>query len=139
MKYTAFLCGAFASRQSYVPDSSWKQVILTEQERSMSGNFYYPEFVVFNFGPGSNSITRYVKEINRQVPVNVGYGQNVRQVDVSVAEVSYYTAPFGLDMYSVRVNIIADPNDITAVVSTLRNLNFISAGNSAAACSTAAG
>ena len=130
MKYTAFLCGAFASGQSYVPDSSWKRVTLTEQERSMSGNFYYPEFVAFNFGPGTNSITRFVKEINRQVPVNVGYGQNIRQVDVSVAEVSYYNAPFGLDMYSVRINIIADPNDITAVVSTLRNLNFIVPGNS---------
>jgi hypothetical protein len=130
MKYTAFLCGAFASGQSFVPDSSWKRVTLTEQERSMSGNFYYPEFVAFNFGPATNSITRFVKEINRQVSVNVGYGQNVRLVDVSVAEVSYYNAPFGLDMYSVRINIIADPNDITAVVSTLRNLNFIVPGNS---------
>lgn len=130
MKYTAFLCGAFASRQSYQPGGNWKHVSLSEQERSMAGNFYYPEFVAFNYGPSANSITRYVREIKKQVSVNVGFAQNARQIDVSVVDLSFYNAPFGLCMFSVRVNIIADANDITAVTSTLRNLNFIASGNS---------
>ena len=45
MKYTGFLCGAFSTKGTFVPEEKWKSIITSDADRQLSSNYYYPEFV----------------------------------------------------------------------------------------------
>ena len=71
MKYTGFLCGAFATKEGFEPQAEWQPVIMSDAERESCSNYYYPEFVDFNFGANQNSIHRYIYNIGSNVDVVV--------------------------------------------------------------------
>jgi hypothetical protein len=131
MKYTGFLCGAFATKEGFEPQAEWQPVIMSDAERESCSNYYYPEFVDFNFGANQNSIHRYIYNIGSNVDVVVGFGASERKVSTYVDNITLYKAPFGLTLFSVRVDLDCEPNDVTAVVSRLRGVDSIALKNSA--------
>ena len=131
MKYTGFLCGAFTTKADFKPEGAWLPVDMSEAERKVCSNYYYPEFVDFNFGANENSIHRYSLTVGCNVDVVVGFGESERKVDTYIDNITLYQAPFGLALFSVRIDLECEPNDITAVASRLRGVDSIALKNSA--------
>ena len=131
MKYTGFLCGAFSTGTPMAADGCWQSVVTGDNERAVSSKFYYPEFVDFCFGANTNSIHRFVMDVKQTIPVTVGYGDTLRQVDAFVTEITFYQAPFGLALYAIRVDMDACANDITAAISRLRTVDGMAQNNGA--------
>ena len=129
MKYTGFLCGAFSTKGTFVPEEKWKSIITSDADRQLSSNYYYPEFVDFNFGANSNSIRRFTWSVDADIPVEVGFGDNAHNVNTSVGDITLYQAPFGLTLFSVRIDLDCTGNDVTAAVSRLRNIDSIGKAN----------
>lgn len=120
MKYSGLICGAFSTKGSILADDCWKSVVISEDDRMKSSNYYYPEFVNFCKGVTQNSIHRFVMDVEQTVAVAVGFGEGLRDVDVFVSDVTIYQAPYDLTLFAVRVDMEGDANDITAVISRLR-------------------
>ena len=131
MKYTGFLCGAFSTGIPMVADGGWRSVVTSDDERAVSSKFYYPEFVDFCFGSNSKSIHRFVMDVEQTVPVTVGYGDTLRQVNLFVPEIAFFQAPFDLALFAIRVDMDACANDITAAVSSLRTVDNLAQSNAA--------
>ena len=131
MKYTGFLCGAFSTRQSVVADADWRAVTMTEAERSKACNYYYPEFVEFSEGCSAHSMRRYEKRIDQRIPISVGYAHTAREVEVNVAHITLYQAPYGMALFAIRIDMESEGNDITAVVSRLRSVDGLFQQNAA--------
>lgn len=131
MKYTGFLCGAFSTGIPMVADGDWRSVVTSDDERAVSSKFYYPEFVDFCFGSNSTSIHRFVMDVEQTVPVTVGYGDTLRQVNIFVPEIAFFQAPFNLALFAIRVDMDACANDITAAVSSLRTVDNLAQSNAA--------
>jgi hypothetical protein len=129
MKYTGFLCGAFSTKGTFVPEEKWKSIITSDADRQLSSNYYYPEFVDFNFGANSNSIRRFTWSVDADIPVEVGFGDNAHNVNTSVGDITLYQAPFGLTLFSVRIDLDCTGNDVPAAVSRLRNIDSIGKDN----------
>lgn len=125
MKYTGFLCGAFSTKGDFTPTDGWQSVSFSAEEMEVSSSFYYPEFVDFNYGANKNSIKRHILPIGQNIPVVVGRGENEHSVDTTVEDVTLYQAPFGLTLFSIRIDMDGTGNDITAVISRLRNVDSI--------------
>lgn len=125
MKYTGFLCGAFSTKGTFVPEENWKSIVTGDADRQLSSNYYYPEFVDFNFGANTNSIRRFTWSVSTYIPVEVGFGDNVHSVNTYVDNITLYQAPFGLTLFSVRIDLDCTGNDVTAAVSRLRNIDSI--------------
>ena len=129
MKYTGFLCGAFSTKGRFVPYDSWQSCIISDAERAQSSNFYYPEFVDFNYGANKHSINRFTMEIGQVIPVEVGFGEGIHNVSTFAHSIVLYQAPFNLTLFSIRISLDCTGNDVTAVVSRLRNLDSIDRTN----------
>lgn len=129
MKYTGFLCGAFSTKGIFVPEENWKSIVTGDADRQLSSNYYYPEFVDFNFGANTNSIRRFTWSVSTYIPVEVGFGDNVHSVNTYVDNITLYQAPFGLTLFSVRIDLDCTGNDVTAAVSRLRNIDSIGKAN----------
>ena len=129
MKYTGFLCGAFSTKGDFVPTDGWNSVIASAEEMEISSSFYYPEFVDFNYGANKNSISRFIFPIGQDIPVRVGRGVNEHNVNTFVDSVTLYQAPFGLTLFSIRIDLDCENNDVTAVTSKLRNVSSIGNDN----------
>jgi len=125
MKYTGFLCGAFSTKGIFVPEENWKSIVTSDADRQLSSNYYYPEFVDFNFGANTNSIRRFTWSVSTYIPVEVGFGDNVHSVNTYVDNITLYQAPFDLTLFSVRIDLDCIGNDVTAAVSRLRNIDSI--------------
>ena len=125
MKYTGFLCGAFSAKGRFVPYGNWQGTAISDSERELCSNFYYPEFVDFNYGANKNSISRFTMEIGQVIPVEVGHGEDARNVSTSVHSITLYQAPFGLMLFSIRIGLQCEAGDVTAVVARLRNIDLI--------------
>lgn len=129
MKYTGFLCGAFNTKGAFVPEGRWKSIITSDEQRELSSNYYYPEFVDFSFGANKHSIHRFTWSIGTCIPVEVGYGDKVHSVDTSVDSITLYQAPFGLTLFSIRIDLDCSGNDVTAVASRLRSIDSVAKTN----------
>lgn len=125
MKYTGFLCGAFSVKGRFVPYGNWHSTGISETERVQSSNFYYPEFVDFNYGANKYSISRFTMDIGQEIPVEVGFGEGQHKVSTSAHSITLYQAPFGLMLFSIRIDLQCTGNDVTAVVSRLRSIDMV--------------
>lgn len=110
-------------------DGCWQSVDIDEEACAKSSKFYYPEFVDFCFGKNKNSINRFTKDVKQKIAVAVGNGANQHTVDVSVPNITFYQAPFGLALFAIRVDIDASANDITAAISRLRSVDTLAESN----------
>ncbi len=110
-------------------DSRWRSIDMNDEQRAKSSNYYYPEFVDFCFGANKNTIHRFVLPVESTIAVKVGWGNNIRSVTTTVADVTLYQAPFGMCLFAIRVDMEACDNDITAVISRLRAIDSLTADN----------
>ena len=68
MNYTANLCGYFSMNRSRINlkvlDKEWERINVSKEKIKQYSNYYYPEFVNFNFGNNARySMLRYHKTI----------------------------------------------------------------------------
>lgn len=123
MRYTGFLCGGFSlAKGAEAPsavDGAWHAVVKDAAEIGEYENFYYPDFVAFNFGDGRRGMARYRREVGREVRV-CAFGT---EYGLMVEDISLFVAPYGLLLFAVQVSMRSDDaNDFTAVMSVLRNV-----------------
>ena len=123
MKYTGFLCGAFTTKHNFTADDKWHQIKTDDIERENCSYYYYPEFVNFNYGEEKYSILRYRMNINKTIAVEIGSIDNKKTVNTEVNNITLYQAPFNLCLFSIRIDIDNEYNNISAVVSALRNIS----------------
>ena len=74
MKYTAMFCGYFSitvpNPEICQIDDSWKMIQKSTSDKKEYDNFYYPEFVAFNFGDEtSHALVRYQKLLDQVITI----------------------------------------------------------------------
>lgn len=125
MKYTGFLCGAFSSKRNFVAKGEWKEITTSDDDCKLFSNFYYPEFVDFNFGQNEQSIRRFSHGINKTIPVNV----KDNSVNAEFKDITIYYTPFNLCLFSIRIDMDDEVKNITDTISTLRDILNIKKNN----------
>lgn len=125
MKYTGFLCGAFSTMNNFIAYGNWHCIDIDNAEHEQICNYYYPEFVDFNFGLNNYSIKRYIMNISKEIPIEVGHDENTHNVNTFINNITLYQFPFQLMLFSICIEMQCTDNDVTAVVSNLRNINTI--------------
>ena len=125
MKYTGFLCGAFSSKRNFVAKGEWKEITTSDDDCKLFSNFYYPEFVDFNFGQNEQSIRRFSHGINKTIPVNV----KDNSVNAEFKDITIYYTPFNLCLFSIRIDMDDEVKNITDTISTLRDILNIKKSN----------
>ncbi len=122
LKNKAYLCGHFCTARwhemgQWLPSNGWSQWTMDDKERATCKNFYYGDFVDFQYGNtlgklGPESIVRYRRMVGRTV--------EVQGVNVAIGELVLYLSPFGIVQFSIEVDIAGA--DHAAMVSTLQAL-----------------
>lgn len=125
MKYTGFLCGAFSSKRNFVAKGEWEEITILDDTCKLASNFYYPEFVDFNFGRNEQSIHRFTRKVNKTIPINI----KGNSVNVEVKDITIYQAPFNLCLFSIRIDMDDEVKNITDTISTLRDVLNIKRNN----------
>lgn len=122
LKNKAYLCGHFcttrwAELEQWLPSAGWSLWTLDAAERATCKNFYYGDFVDFQYGDAIDGkepdcIVRYRRA--------VGCTVDVQGVKVSVGGVVLYLSPFGIVQFSIETDI--EGADHAAMVTTLQAL-----------------
>lgn len=128
MKYTAIFSGYFtiddSNRSVGLIDKGWTRIDKSVADIKMYENFYYSEFVAFNFGKDVNSsLIRYSKSINKQVSIGRTTSNGVETFNFKVNDVTIYIAPHNMLMYSIYIEKeCGNLNDCTALAFLIRNV-----------------
>lgn len=124
LKNNAYLCGHFCTTrwremEQWLPTAGWNPWTMDESERATTKNYYYGDFVDFQYGDtfgkqGPESILRYSRTVGSTIEVN--------GVAVAIGELALYLSPFGIVQFSIEVDI-ADTGhaEMVSALQTLRN------------------
>lgn len=122
LKNKAYLCGHFCTTRwaeltQWLAASEWKLWTIDATERATCKNFYYGDFVDFQYSDtigkkDSDGIVRYRRTI--------GHTVDVQGVNVAVGDMVLYLSPFGIIQFSIEIDI--EGVDHAAMVTTLQTL-----------------
>lgn len=128
MNYTANLCGYFSMNRSRINlkvlDKEWERINVSKEKIKQYSNYYYPEFVNFNFGNNARySMLRYHKTIEQEIVIRRNTLETEKQYNLTVRDITIYIAPHNILMYSICIyKEYDDLDDVTAIASILRNI-----------------
>ena len=130
-KHIAFLCGHFKREKDVSHDTlvklGWQRHDYTEEERSRSKRFYYPEFVDFCYAKSMDEgCVRYTRLVNECITVTSIKGwknQEQRRVlpPFIVKQITFYFMPQNMVLYSIHVvQQVSSFDDCSTLMFTLR-------------------
>lgn len=121
---TANLCGYF-SRNNSISSSSmaqngWSKSDLTQTEIAGLKRVFYPEFVDFCSNT-ENGTESWTKNINQELQITA-FG---KELSFHLISLSIFFMPLGMTLFAIKIEMNGnDLNDATAVLSSLRAIDF---------------
>ncbi len=135
MDYIGFLCGGFYLAEGRGAcasklDGCWQGVELGAAEITDYEYYYFPDFVRFSFKPdaGENvSMQRFRLNLDRDLEIALSHHIEERRIALRLVCADLYLMPFRHALFSIRVELSGvDADDITLIMSKLRNLKLLS-------------
>ena len=122
---TAFLCGHFHRNNDVTEEQlhsdNWTLRLYTDDEKHSLNRIFYSEFVDF--------FTEQCRILSMSVDTTLQVSFRDNLYTYRIDEISVYQMPLGMTLFSVRVKMtVADLNDVTAVLSSLRMIDSYAQG-----------